>query len=54
MDVTKIVDHLNQLQKIADINQGSRTALTGYNASVEYIINQLKQRTNLSVRLIIS
>jgi len=34
---------LENLQKIATSHDGSRTAITGFNASVEYVVDQLKQ-----------
>jgi hypothetical protein len=49
ISVENIMGHLEALQTIADLNGGTRAApSTGYNASVDYIVNQLKQ-TNYTV-----
>jgi len=43
MDIAKIMTHLSSLQNIAYQNNGSRSPLTGYNASVAYVVSQLEQ-----------
>jgi hypothetical protein len=50
MNSTYITSHLLALQDIAFENNGSRTALTGYNASVDYVINRIKAETNYTVK----
>lgn len=50
MNTTYITSHLYALQDIAYENNGSRTALTGYNASVDYIIDRINAETNYSVK----
>ena len=35
--------HLNNLQKIANANSGSRAILLGYNASADYILQSLAE-----------
>ena len=49
MDINRVVNHLKSLETIAFQNSGSRTALTGYNASVDYVISQLEQHTDYKV-----
>jgi len=49
MSTENMLFHLNNLENIAMQNSGSRTALTGYNASVDYVVQTLRDRTNLNV-----
>jgi len=52
VSVDRIVGHLEALQEIATANNGNRGAgSAGYNASVEYIVNELKTHTNYSIQL---
>jgi len=41
--------HLNELESIAEQFSNSRAVLYGYNESVEYVVNQLKEKTNYVV-----
>lgn len=50
INVNNIMGHLQQLQNIADANNGTRASTTsGYNASVAYIVSQLHEHTNYEV-----
>jgi Zn-dependent M28 family amino/carboxypeptidase len=50
INVDNIMGHLQQLQNIANENNGTRASSTpGYNASVAYIVSQLKEHTNYEV-----
>jgi hypothetical protein len=44
------MNHLQNLEAIAMQYNGSRTALTGYNASVDYVLNTLTSSTNYQVK----
>lgn len=46
-----ILNHLQNLENIAMNNNGSRTAITGFNDSVSYVLEQLANNTNYSVRV---
>jgi len=49
INIDRLFLHLNALQNIANANNGSRTAITGYNASVAYVMQQLAENTNYQV-----
>eukprot|EP00027_Filamoeba_sp_ATCC50430_P012883 CAMPEP_0168564744 /NCGR_PEP_ID=MMETSP0413-20121227/13420_1 /TAXON_ID=136452 /ORGANISM="Filamoeba nolandi, Strain NC-AS-23-1" /LENGTH=493 /DNA_ID=CAMNT_0008596459 /DNA_START=40 /DNA_END=1521 /DNA_ORIENTATION=- len=51
MDIDDMMNTLEEFQNIAYANNGSRTAITGYNASVDYVVQQLQKNTNYNVTL---
>jgi len=51
MRVENIMEHLESLQAIADDNSGSRTAITGFNSSVDYVWDLLTGETDYNVTL---
>lgn len=48
IEINSILKHLKELSKIAKEHNGSRTALTGFNSSSEYVISILKPFYNIS------
>jgi len=51
ISLDRLMLHLYAFQNISDTYNGSRTAITGYNASVAYVVDQLKENTNFEVEL---
>ena len=51
INIDELMKHLEQLQVIADRNDGTRAIATrGFNQTLDYITTQLRQYTNLSVQ----
>jgi hypothetical protein len=50
VDITEILGYLSELQKIANTSNGTRAINTlGFNKTLDYIIDTLKNKTNLNV-----
>src|SRR5690242_7192980 len=45
MDINRMMNHLKQLESIAAKYNNSRSVLNGFNASLDYVIQQIKTET---------